>query len=123
MVTGQGVVSSLGHNPDEFYMNLLAGKSGISMIDGWDTGGGCCWADWGAAQQGNLVVPIARLCAGMQSFLSDGPACMMRHALDTAVVKLPACRGCCRGLQHSFCGADQEPGLRGVCGAEVGEAN
>ncbi len=42
VVTGQGVVSSLGHNPDEFYMNLLAGKSGISMIDGWDTGGGCC---------------------------------------------------------------------------------
>lgn len=46
MVTGQGVVSSLGHNPDEFYMNLLAGKSGISMIDGWDTGGACCRADW-----------------------------------------------------------------------------
>ncbi|KAI3425760.1 hypothetical protein D9Q98_007735 [Chlorella vulgaris] len=39
VVTGQGVVSSLGHNPDEFYMNLLAGKSGISMIDGWDTEG------------------------------------------------------------------------------------
>lgn len=38
MVTGQGVVSSLGHSADEFYNNLLAGKSGISMIEGWDTG-------------------------------------------------------------------------------------
>lgn len=39
VVTGQGVVSSLGHDPDEFYNNLLAGKSGVSMIEGWDTGG------------------------------------------------------------------------------------
>lgn len=38
VVTGQGVVSSLGHDPDEFYNNLLAGKSGVSMIEGWDTG-------------------------------------------------------------------------------------
>ena len=37
VVTGQGVVTSLGHTPDEFYNNLLAGKSGISMIEGWDT--------------------------------------------------------------------------------------
>lgn len=37
VVTGQGVVSSLGHSADEFYNNLLAGKSGISMIEGWDT--------------------------------------------------------------------------------------
>ncbi|KAL4457347.1 hypothetical protein ABPG75_012212 [Micractinium tetrahymenae] len=37
VVTGQGVVSSLGHDADEFYNNLLAGKSGISMIEGWDT--------------------------------------------------------------------------------------
>lgn len=40
VVTGQGVVSSLGHDPDEFYNNLLAGKSGVSMIEGWDT---CKW--------------------------------------------------------------------------------
>lgn len=36
-MTGQGVVSSLGHSPDEFYANLLAGQSGISLIEGWDT--------------------------------------------------------------------------------------
>ncbi len=41
VVTGQGVVTSLGHTPDEFYNNLLAGKSGISMIEGWDTGAPC----------------------------------------------------------------------------------
>lgn len=38
VVTGQGVVSSLGHDPTEFYNNLLAGKSGISLIEGFDTG-------------------------------------------------------------------------------------
>jgi 3-oxoacyl-(acyl-carrier-protein) synthase len=37
VVTGQGVVSSLGNSPDEFYNNLLAGKSGIGLIEGWDT--------------------------------------------------------------------------------------
>lgn len=33
VVTGMGVVSCLGHELDEFYNNLLAGKSGISMIE------------------------------------------------------------------------------------------
>ncbi len=33
VITGMGVVSSLGHDHDEFYNNLLAGKSGISMIE------------------------------------------------------------------------------------------
>lgn len=33
VVTGMGVVSCLGHDPDEFYDNLLAGKSGISTIE------------------------------------------------------------------------------------------
>jgi 3-oxoacyl-(acyl-carrier-protein) synthase len=37
VVTGQGVVSSLGHDPETFYNNLLAGTSGVSMIEGWDT--------------------------------------------------------------------------------------
>ena len=32
VVTGHGVVSSLWHDPQEFYQNLLAGKSGISLI-------------------------------------------------------------------------------------------
>lgn len=36
VVTGLGVVSSLGHEPDEFYNNLLAGTSGISLIEGFD---------------------------------------------------------------------------------------
>lgn len=42
VVTGQGVVSSLGHSPEEFYNNLLAGKSGVSLIEGWDTCERCC---------------------------------------------------------------------------------
>lgn len=33
VVTGMGVVSPIGHELDEFYNNLLAGKSGISMIE------------------------------------------------------------------------------------------
>ncbi len=33
VVTGMGVVSPLGHTHTEFYDNLLAGKSGISMIE------------------------------------------------------------------------------------------
>lgn len=37
VVTGMGVVSSLGLDPETFYANLLAGKSGISLIQGFDT--------------------------------------------------------------------------------------
>jgi 3-oxoacyl-[acyl-carrier-protein] synthase II len=36
VITGHGVVSSLGHETDEFYANLLAGKSGISAIESFD---------------------------------------------------------------------------------------
>jgi len=36
VVTGMGVVSSLGHDPAQFYDNLLAGKSGISLIESFD---------------------------------------------------------------------------------------
>lgn len=36
VVTGMGVVSCLGHDPDTFYNNLLAGKSGISEIESFD---------------------------------------------------------------------------------------
>lgn len=36
VITGHGVVSSLGHETDEFYGNLLAGKSGISLIESFD---------------------------------------------------------------------------------------
>lgn len=36
VVTGMGVVTPLGHDPDVFYNNLLDGVSGISEIDGFD---------------------------------------------------------------------------------------
>ncbi|GLJ19033.1 hypothetical protein SUGI_0341520 [Cryptomeria japonica] len=36
VVTGMGVVTSLGHDPDTFYNNLLQGKSGISEIESFD---------------------------------------------------------------------------------------
>lgn len=36
VVTGMGVVSCLGHDPDTFYDNLLAGKSGVTDIEGFD---------------------------------------------------------------------------------------
>ncbi|XP_057430242.1 3-oxoacyl-[acyl-carrier-protein] synthase II, chloroplastic isoform X2 [Lotus japonicus] len=36
VVTGLGVVTSLGHDPDVFYNNLLDGVSGISEIDRFD---------------------------------------------------------------------------------------
>jgi len=39
VVTGMGVVSPLGNNADEFYNNLLEGKSGISNIEGFDAVG------------------------------------------------------------------------------------
>ncbi|KAM7256258.1 hypothetical protein ACFE04_011999 [Oxalis oulophora] len=37
VVTGMGVVSPLGHDPDVFYNNLLEGNSGISMIENFDS--------------------------------------------------------------------------------------
>ncbi|GJN40875.1 hypothetical protein PR202_gn00289 [Eleusine coracana subsp. coracana] len=36
VVTGMGVVTPLGHDPDEFYSNLLQGLSGISGIEAFD---------------------------------------------------------------------------------------
>ncbi|XP_031260259.1 3-oxoacyl-[acyl-carrier-protein] synthase II, chloroplastic-like isoform X1 [Pistacia vera] len=36
VVTGMGVVSPLGHDPDVFYNNLLEGASGISTIETFD---------------------------------------------------------------------------------------
>ena len=38
VITGMGCCTVFGNDPDEFYNNLLAGKSGISLIEGWDTG-------------------------------------------------------------------------------------
>eukprot|EP00873_Tetraselmis_striata_P034682 jgi/Tetstr1/454946/TSEL_041807.t1 len=39
VITGLGVVSSVGQTHEEFYNNLLAGKSGISQIEHFDTEG------------------------------------------------------------------------------------
>lgn len=36
VVTGMGVETSLGHDPEVFYNNLLEGVSGISEIEGFD---------------------------------------------------------------------------------------
>ena len=36
VVTGMGVVTPLGHDPDSFYDNLLGGVSGISEIERFD---------------------------------------------------------------------------------------
>ncbi len=37
VITGLGIVSPLGQDVEAFWQNLLAGKSGISSIDGFDT--------------------------------------------------------------------------------------
>ena len=36
VVTGLGVISPVGHEPDIYYNNLLEGVSGISEIEGFD---------------------------------------------------------------------------------------
>ncbi len=36
VVTGMGCVSSLGNNPADLWNNLLAGKSGVSLVDRFD---------------------------------------------------------------------------------------
>jgi len=33
VITGMGVVSPVGHNPDEFFKNLMAGRSGIRRLE------------------------------------------------------------------------------------------
>lgn len=38
VITGLGVVSSLGMSVDEFWNNIINGKSGISRIEKFDTG-------------------------------------------------------------------------------------
>jgi len=37
VITGMGCVTDLGNTPDELWSNLLAGKSGIGLIDRFDT--------------------------------------------------------------------------------------
>lgn len=39
VITGMGCVTSLGHSPEELWNNLLAGKSGVSLIDRFSTEG------------------------------------------------------------------------------------
>jgi len=36
VITGLGIVSCLGHDPDTYFNNLLSGKSGIKKITGFD---------------------------------------------------------------------------------------
>jgi len=36
-VTGLGVITAIGHGKKNFWINLLAGKSGVSKIEGFDT--------------------------------------------------------------------------------------
>ena len=38
VVTGMGVVSPVGHEVDTFYNSLLEGKSGVELIESFDTG-------------------------------------------------------------------------------------
>ncbi|TNJ64255.1 beta-ketoacyl-ACP synthase II [Paenibacillus hemerocallicola] len=37
VITGMGVMSSLGHDLETFWNNLMAGKSGVSIIESFDT--------------------------------------------------------------------------------------
>ena len=37
VITGLGVITSLGESADEMWENVCAGKSGISSIRRWDT--------------------------------------------------------------------------------------
>lgn len=37
VITGMGVMTSLGHDLETFWSNLMAGKSGVSVIDSFDT--------------------------------------------------------------------------------------
>lgn len=39
VITGMGIISAIGLNKEEFWSSLLAGKSGISLIDRFDTEG------------------------------------------------------------------------------------
>ncbi len=42
VVTGMGVIASLGHNVDEFWTNILAGKSGIDRVSLFDVSDYAC---------------------------------------------------------------------------------
>jgi 3-oxoacyl-[acyl-carrier-protein] synthase II len=37
VITGMGIASCLGHSPEEYFANLLAGRSGVSNITRFDT--------------------------------------------------------------------------------------
>jgi len=55
VVTGMGVIASLGHNVDEFWANILAGKSGVDRVTLFDVKDYACQIGaevrgWDAAQ-------------------------------------------------------------------------
>jgi hypothetical protein len=69
VVTGMGLVSCLGHDPQTFYDNLLEGKSGITEIEGFDckdfpTVSLSCW------NAGSFCLMVHfLLCAHLDSFV------------------------------------------------------
>ena len=55
VVTGLGAIHGLGHNVEEFWISLLAGRSGVGRITHWDPAEFACQIgaevrDWDAAQ-------------------------------------------------------------------------
>ena len=75
LFVGMGVVSPLGHELDEFYNNLLAGKSGISMIE--VSSPGRCAQVFRHAH--SLIVPAKMRCNG-QLYLGQLSLCMSRSS-------------------------------------------
>ena len=69
VVTGMGVVSSLGNDPNTFFDNLCAGKSGIRQIEAFEC------ADWSTRIAGE--VPGFR--SGRSGVEKDGAAAGSQH--------------------------------------------
>ena len=60
VVTGMGVIASLGHNVDDFWANLLAGKCGVNRVTLFDAKDHTCQIgaevrDFDAAQNPKCV--------------------------------------------------------------------
>ena len=140
VVTGQGVVSSLGNSPDEFYNNLLAGKSGIGLIEGWDTCEGVarsaclpawpalsccraciiaqrsatcaelCWLQVRGARQ--PFIPALSLLAASCPTAADRFVGGLLPPINALLLCCPACLPpACSRVQHKVCGAGEGAGL------------
>ncbi|RYR77293.1 hypothetical protein Ahy_A01g001737 isoform B [Arachis hypogaea] len=66
VVTGLGVVTPLGHEPDVYYNNLLDGVSGISEIETFDC------AEYPTATFGLNILCFQRIAGEIKSFSTDG---------------------------------------------------